>query len=152
LNSATIQKVIPASINPAARLAILPAGTGDDFARGLRSSRAPLQSWIEKFLAADTTTTPQVDVLYGRCNNLRKGFICINASTMGIGGETASRVASHRDFMRRLPGEVRFALAAFSALAVWRERRVRVTVDGHEMLETRMNLIAVANGSYAGGE
>ena len=143
--------VLPSSINPAARLAILPAGTGDDFARGLRSHRAPLRSWIEKLFTADGTETPQVDVLYGRCNDLQKGFICINASTMGIGGETASRVASHREFMRRFPGEVRFALAAFSALAVWRERRVRVTVDADEMIDAQMNLIAVANGSYAGG-
>src|SRR5215204_2709235 len=39
--------VVPAAINPSATLAILPAGTGDDFARGLRGHRAPLQTWIE---------------------------------------------------------------------------------------------------------
>ena len=144
-------ELLPSPLNPHARLAILPAGTGDDFARGLRSGRASLQSWVQTFLTANETKTSQVDVLYGRCNNLRKSFICINASTMGIGGETASRVASHREFMRRFPGEVRFALAAFSALAGWRERRVRVTVDGREMIDAQMNLIGVANGLYAGG-
>ena len=35
--------VHPAPINPHATLALLPAGTGNDFARGLLGKRAPLQ-------------------------------------------------------------------------------------------------------------
>ena len=73
----------PASINPSATLAILPAGTGDDFARGLRRKRSPLQHWIQTLVTHRTQT---VDVLYGRCNDYEKPFICLNASTMGIGG------------------------------------------------------------------
>ncbi len=41
----------PAPINPAANLALLPTGTGDDFARGLRGHRAPLQHWIDTVLS-----------------------------------------------------------------------------------------------------
>ena len=37
------------------------------------------------------------------------------------------------------------------ALAAWRERRVRVTVDGETAADGPMNLVAVANGLYAGG-
>ena len=33
---------VPSPINPGAALAILPAGTGDDFARGLRGKRVPV--------------------------------------------------------------------------------------------------------------
>jgi diacylglycerol kinase (ATP) len=36
-------------------------------------------------------------------------------------------------------------------LAAWRERRVRVTLNGREMVDGSMNLVAVANGLYAGG-
>ena len=36
-------------------------------------------------------------------------------------------------------------------MARWRERRVRVTVDGEEMADAPMNLTAVANALYAGG-
>jgi diacylglycerol kinase (ATP) len=53
--------------------------------------------------------------------------------------------------MRNFPGEFRFAAAAFRALSVWRERRVRVTVDGQVIADAPMNLIGVANGLYAGG-
>ena len=142
---------LPEPINPEAKLAILPAGTGDDFARGLRGGRSSLQSWIDTLLSATDSSTITVDVLYGRCNGFERPFICLNASTMGIGGETAQRVAAQGDFIRRFPGEFRFVLAAVGALAVWRERRVRVIVDGRVVGDSHMNLIGVANGLYAGG-
>ena len=70
---------------------------------------------------------------------------------MGIGGETASRVASQGNFTRRFSGEFRFLFAALGALAVWRERRVKVTIDGQLISDGPMNLVAVANALYAGG-
>jgi len=143
--------LLPTAVNPNARLAILPAGTGDDFARGLRRGRKPLKSWIETFLSDGSNNATQIDVLYGRSNDFEKPFICLNASTMGIGGETAARVAAQGKLMRRFSGEFRFVYAALAALAGWRERRVRVTVDGRVVSDTPMNLIGVANGLYAGG-
>ena len=140
--------VPPAPINPSATLAILPAGTGDDFARGLRRKRSPLNQWIETLSSHNAQT---IDVLYGRCNDYEKPFICLNASTMGIGGETAGRVAAQGKFMRNFSGEFRFVFAAVGALAAWRERRVRVTVDGRVVMDGPMNLAGVANGLYAGG-
>ena len=145
---------LPVAINPNAALAIFPAGTGDDFARGLAGNRAPLQFWINQF--ANHCNAPdnhirKVDVLYGRCDNFSTPFICINASTMGIGGETATRVAAQGKFMRRFSGEARFAAAALVGIARWRERPVRITIDGSEVIQGEMNLAAVANGLYAGG-
>jgi len=139
----------PVPINSSATLAILPAGTGDDFARGLRRKRSPLAGWINALVSNNNAQT--IDVLYGRCNGYEKPFICLNASTMGIGGETAGRVAAQGKFMRNFSGEFRFVFAAVGALAAWRERRVRVTVDGRVVVDGPMNLAGVANGLYAGG-
>lgn len=148
-------EVLPAAINREATLAVLPAGTGDDFARGLRRKRAPLQDWIDTLLSYTredrNEAAPRIDVLYGRCDGSQTPFICLNASTMGIGGETASRVAAQGGFMRRFSGEFRFVFAAVGALAAWRERRVRVTVDDRLVADGPMNLVGVANGLYAGG-
>ena len=47
LAKSTDPTLLPTSINPEAALAIIPAGTGDDFARGLTKRRAPLTHWIE---------------------------------------------------------------------------------------------------------
>jgi diacylglycerol kinase (ATP) len=146
---------VPTQINSEARLAILPAGTGDDFARSQMGRREPLQHWIDILVShcQDPTEAKllQVDVLYGLCNEYQTPFICLNASTMGIGGETASRVAAQGSFLRRFSGEARFAAAALSALAGWRERRVRVSIDDSEVIEGNMNLVGVANALYAGG-
>jgi YegS/Rv2252/BmrU family lipid kinase len=143
----------PTPINPAATLAILPAGTGDDFARGLRRKRSPLDDWIETLVSycRGNKSAQMIDVLYGRCNDYEIPFICLNASTMGIGGETAGRVAAQGRFMRNFSGEFRFVFAAVGALAAWRERRVRVSVDGRVVVDGPMNLAGVANGLYAGG-
>jgi len=146
---------LPAATNSAASLAILPAGTGDDFARGLTGQRAPLSQWIDTFIAhcrkPDAESIRIVDVLYALCDDYRKPFICLNASSMGIGGETAARVAAQGKLMRNFSGEARFALAAMAGLAFWRERRVRVVVDDAEILDGPLNLAAVANALYAGG-
>lgn len=146
---------LPAQINAAAQLAILPAGTGDDFARSEMGRRESLLKWTDIFIAhcrgAGKENVRLVDVLYGLCDEYQTPFICLNASTMGIGGETAARVAGQGNFMRRFSGEARFAVAAMAALAGWRERRVRVSIDDDEVIDGKMNLVAVGNALYAGG-
>ena len=146
---------VPELVRPEASLAILPAGTGDDFARGLMGRRESLLHWIDVLIAhcdnkERLESTRSTDVLYGICDNYRTPFICVNASTMGIGGETAARVAAQGKFLRSFSGEARFAAAAMVGLAAWRERPVRITID-EEAFEGEMNLAAVANGLYAGG-
>lgn len=145
----------PRTVNPRAVLAILPSGTGDDFARGLTNKREPLQYWTRKLIdyccSTSASNVRDVDVLIGHSNGLEDPFICINASTMGIGGETASRVAAQGQLIRRFSGETRFMLAAVGALMAWRERRVRVVLDEQVVADGPMNLVAVANNRFAGG-
>ena len=159
----------PRAVNPQASLALLPAGTGDDFARGLAGGRrAPLEDWLARLVrharpgAFDVEddaaaylhrleTTLQVDVILCSLGEGTRRFISLNAATLGIGAEVASRVAAQGSAARRLPGEARFALAAVPRLAAWRNRRVRIHVDGRVWRECGTNLVAVVNGAYAGG-
>ena len=148
---------LPSPINREAALALLPAGTGDDFARGLMGERETLAKWLEIFISYcrrgdDAMSAARlVDVIHGRVEHGEQDFICLNVATIGLGAEVAARVASQGNVMRHLPGEARFVSAACGALAAWRERRVRVTVDESEVIESQTNLIAIANGIYAGG-
>jgi YegS/Rv2252/BmrU family lipid kinase len=145
----------PSPVNPEASLAILPAGTGDDFAHGLTGDRAPLEKWIHAFIThcrgCEENTIRIVDVLHGSRDNHSHRFICLNASTMGLGAETGARVAAQGKFLRLFSGKFRFMTAAVAALASWRERPVRITIDDRDVIEAPMNLVAVANGLYAGG-
>jgi diacylglycerol kinase (ATP) len=168
----------PRAVNPAAALAVLPAGTGDDFARGLAGGRRdPLEAWLARLVAhcrrepdaptdesaaplrqdesaaalSRTPTARRVDVLLGSVDGGARRFICLNAATFGVGAEVAGRVAAQGAAARRLPGEARFALAAVPRLVSWRNRPVRITVDGRVWQECGTNLLAVVNGTYAGG-
>ena len=162
----------PRAVNPEAALALLPAGTGDDFARGLTGGRRePLEAWLARLVAHCRGVGPhvsdsgvsgggrprlrqaarRVDVLLGSVDDGARRFVCLNAATLGVGAEVASRVAAQGAWVRRLPGEARFALAAVPRLAAWRNRRVRLSVDGRVWQECGTNLLAVVNGTYAGG-
>lgn len=148
----------PRPVNPSAALAVLPAGTGDDFARGLtRGRREPLEAWAARLVrhcqadVQNLQTTRGVDVLACEVEGGGGRFLCLNALTLGVGAEVAARVAAQGESVRRLPGEARFAWAAVRALAAWRDRRVRITLDGAVWVECQTNLIAVVNGPYAGG-
>jgi len=116
---------LPSPINSQARLAIIPAGTGDDFARSQMGQREPLEKWLDIFIshcrAPHAGNMRLVDVLYGLCDGYKTPFICLNASTMGIGGETAARVAAHGSFMRRFSGEAQLldSVPAFAKLSVF---------------------------------
>jgi diacylglycerol kinase (ATP) len=156
-----IEGETPRAVNPLAALAVLPAGTGDDFARGLSGGRPePLGEWVRRLVAhcrahgegaPGPDTTRAVDVLCGSTDGGGRRFVCLNAATLGIGAEVAGRVAAQGGAVRRLSGKMRFACAAAQALAAWRDRRVRIRVDGGEWKECRTNLVAVVNGTYAGG-
>ncbi len=145
----------PARVDPAAALAILTGGTGDDFARGLTGQRAPLKTWAERLVEhcrADEPekTTRLIDALYATVSGGAHSFVCLNAATFGISANVATRVRLQTGAVRRLRGEARFALAAVGALAAWRNRGVRITVDDNSM-ECATNLLAVVNGQYVGG-
>lgn len=148
---------LPSHVNTKAALAILPAGTGDDFARGLTNTREPLEAWIKRFVAHyhrdvhSEATARVIDIVAARTGDEVHPFVYLNVATIGLGAEVARRVAAQSSLMRRLPGEARFTAAALGALAAWRERHVRVTIDDNSVFECNSNLLAVANGVYAGG-
>lgn len=158
----------PVPINARAALAVLPGGTGNDFARSLQGGRATLAHWRATLIAhcrraADNCathtalpahdTTRAVDLLRGTAlvNERPRAFFCLNAATLGIGAEVAGRVAAQGELVRRLSGEARFGLAAVAALARWRLRRLRIQVDDQAAEECRTNLVAVVNSRFAGG-
>jgi len=146
---------LPSPINPEAALAILPAGTGDDFARGLRSERASTETWtnrlIEFLKSPDPSRTKRLDVAFGTDDGKQNGFICVNVATLGIGPEVVASVSAQAGIVKRMSGEVRFIAAACKALTVWRERNLLITIDDGPTLECSSNLVVVANSVYAGG-
>ena len=120
------------------RLAIVPTGAGNDFARVLGyDPKKPLDA----FAAIEHGRDRVVDL--GRVNG--RWYTCVTAS--GFDAE-ANRWANT---VRRLSGTTLYVAAVLRTLAVYKPHRFRVTVDGdaHELTAW---LVAVGNGpAYAGG-
>jgi diacylglycerol kinase (ATP) len=120
------------------RLAVVPTGSGNDFARVLGyDTKRP----IEAFHALEHGHDEVVDL--GRVNG--RWYTCVSAS--GFDAE-ANRWANTQS---RLTGTSLYVAAVLRTLAVYRPHPFRVTVDGaaHELSAW---LVAVGNGpAYAGG-
>ena len=120
------------------RLAIVPTGAGNDFARVLGyDPKHPLRAFDVIAHGSDRV----VDL--GRVNG--RWYTCVTAS--GFDAE-ANRWANT---VRRLSGTSLYVAAVLRTLAVYKPHQFRVTVDG-EALDTKAWLVAVGNGpAYAGG-
>src|SRR5262245_29453515 len=120
------------------RLAIVPTGAGNDFARVLGyGMKRPLEAFAVLASGADRT----VDL--GRVNG--RWYTCVTAS--GFDAE-ANRWANT---VQKLSGTALYVAAVIRTLAVYKPHPFRITVDG-EAHEHRAWLVAVGNGpAYAGG-
>jgi diacylglycerol kinase (ATP) len=138
------------------RFGILPAGTGGDFRRTLGLPRQP-----EAAVAALCQgRSRRLDVGRLRCTAPGGAIVLrhfLNVADAGIGGEVVARVnrgrregEAGRLFWRLLGGESTFLLASLLTLLVWRNRPMRVVVDG-EARELIAQQVVVANGQYFGG-
>jgi YegS/Rv2252/BmrU family lipid kinase len=148
-------------IAPNAVMALIPAGTGNDLAHGLGGDCVrTTDEWIDLLLAylkpADGgyphwMATDAIDVIHGATNDGASHFVVLNAATLGLGPEAAGKVAEQPKGLHFLPGSIRFVLAAVADLVRWRERFVKVTIDGGTPLTCQTNLLGVCNSTYAGG-
>jgi diacylglycerol kinase (ATP) len=121
-----------------ARLAVVPTGAGNDFARVLGyDTRNPIGA-----IDALTKGTDRI-VDLGRVNG--RWYTCVTAT--GFDAE-ANRWANT---VTRLSGTTLYVAAVLRTLAVYRPHPFRLTVDD-EMIDVDAWLVAVGNGpAYAGG-
>lgn len=126
------------------RLALLPVGTGADFARCLGITRATA-------LAAIVAGRPRaVDV--GRARFLAPDGATgeryfLNVADLGLGPRASLAI---RRGPRRL-GPVAYLYGALAGIAAYALEDVRVAVDGAPVFAGPAGLVAVANGAFFGG-
>lgn len=133
-----VAEVAAVAADTGRRLAIVPTGAGNDFARTLGYDvKHPLGA----FRVIEHGRDRVVDL--GRVND--RWYTCVTAA--GFDAE-ANRWANT---VRRLSGTTLYVAAVLRTLAVYRPHPFRLTVDD-ETHELRAWLIAVGNGpAYAGG-
>lgn len=139
-------------INPEACLGFVPRGTGGDLRKTLGIGRE--RSRWQAVLAAGHTRKADL----GSCEYVdhagqpaRRLFI--NITSFGIGGLVDAKV---NQSTKIFGGRVSFMIGMLRALAIYRNRSIRLTVknsDGSIVMDEsmRINNVAVANGQYFGG-
>ena len=121
-------------------LGIVPAGTGSDFARGLRIPRVIFRAIAR---ALDGAPEP-VDALRVQTDAGARRY-AINVASAGISGMVDEAVNAVRK-----RGTISYLAATLGALRRYRNVPARVTVDGAQWHEGPMLLLAAANGRTFG--
>lgn len=140
----TVHGVLPALLKTRLPLGIIPAGSGNDFARALG-----IPSDAEKALAV---------ILAGQIMELDclESFGRPVATVVGVGLDAAVAARVNRSRLKRWLGRLQLGSIAYvfsllQVLITYRARDVRIEIDGEIHEFRRVWLLAAANTPYYGG-
>jgi diacylglycerol kinase (ATP) len=125
--------------------ALVPAGTGGDFARSLGMKGLSPED------ALRLVEKRPIDL--GRIEFSKQGeapgfHYFINEASLGASATIVQKV---NESSKMLGGKASFYLGTLKGLSAWRDRRVRLRVDDAFDQELVINSIAITNGRYFGG-
>lgn len=134
-------------INETTLLTAIPMGTGSDLSRVI-GFRKGIEAIRGIWKASSIISCDVVEASFKGWNGKEESRYFINIADIGLGSETIMRVNKNSKslgvFMSFLAGTV-------SALIRYKNRDIKVTVDGLEVYEGSSSMVAVANGKYFGG-
>jgi len=127
-------------------IAVIPRGTGWDFARSLGLPRK-IDRAIEVALSGKTRTIDLGRATYKLWAGGEGESLFANVASAGMSGAIAQRA---NDTSKAFGGKVSYMWATFAVFARWSSNEITVSVDG-ERRQARMHDVIVANGPYLGG-
>ena len=127
-------------------VAVIPRGTGWDFARSLGLPRR-IDEALGVALRGGTRAIDLGRVTYRRWDGGEAESWFANVASVGMSGAIAQRA---NDTTKILGGKASYVWATFAVFARWNNTEVDVVVDG-ETRRGRMHDVVVANGPYFAG-
>jgi len=125
----------------------LPCGTGGDFRKTIGAPKEPSAA-AARLLRADPRPIDVGWLEFVQHDGSPGTRAFLNIASFGVGGEV-DRIVNESP--KWLGGRAAFFVGTLRALARYRNRRVRVRLDGGEPRETSVLNMAIANGQYFGG-
>jgi len=132
-------------INPEATLGLVPSGTGCDLVKSLNIP-AGLRGALQVISGAPSVRMDVGRVRYRSNAGLEEERFFLNVADFGLGGEVVRRVTDRR-LQRKASSYVRCLV---TTMVHYRNKRVRVRVDGESLPDGKYLIGAVANGKIFG--
>jgi len=132
-----------------AELALIPCGTGIDFARGLGLPQ-DLDALVARIAEAKGRKIDAGRISYVDDLGARASRHFINIASLGLSGATDRAVNADRR-KGRVSAKALFYWRTVAEFVRYRFQHVRIAIDDGEPVEARMALVAVANGKFFGG-
>lgn len=138
-------------VNPDAAVSFIPSGTGSDIARtlGIPTDREQAVKHITSRLAQAPRLLDLGKLSFFRLDDTPFTMYFANIASCGMSGIVVRHI-NRASFLKKFGGKVAFFLASASALVAYRNKSVRISVDGVFIRELPIRAIAVANGQYFG--
>jgi YegS/Rv2252/BmrU family lipid kinase len=135
----TLNEVLNGLVNTGSSLAVIPAGTGNDFSKNIYST-----SNVQDILV-QTINGKECPVDIAKINN--RYFI--NISSVGLDAEVANTTNRLKN-TGMFRGSFAYLAGLFTTLLKYNSHILKVTIDG-KTFEKDSLLLAIANGKYYGG-
>jgi YegS/Rv2252/BmrU family lipid kinase len=147
----TVDGLLTSGLAPSAlpRLAILPCGTGSDFARSLGVTGTP-QEMIARIAAGKEREIDAGRVTFVDDEGRAAMRHFINVASLGLSGPT-SRAVNKAKRSGKASGQLLFMWHTVRELIRYKFQDVRISVDGAPAIEARIAVAAAANGRFFGG-
>ncbi|MGL5676680.1 MAG: diacylglycerol/lipid kinase family protein [Cellulosilyticaceae bacterium] len=136
----TINEVVNGMIGTSSALAIVPAGSGNDFIRTIYP-KCNYEELLYKLLKGKRES---VDLV--RMND--KYFL--NIASIGIDAEVVYNATAFKK-LKYIKGDLAYVMSIFKTLWFYKTSRLKIALDGQETCDTHILLLAIANGKYYGG-
>lgn len=133
----TLHEVVNGLAGSDTTLAVVPAGTGNDFARSLGLSKDPNKA-IQVIASGK-----KIWLDLGRF----AGDYFLNMGGLGFDADVAHRV---NDKNRLLRGQLAYLVAVFQTLVAYDSYQLEIVIDNHKLTEEAV-MVSVGNGQYVGG-
>lgn len=135
----TLNEVLNGMIGSDSSLAVIPAGSGNDFARTLYGDIS-CDNILQKLIYGKEKT---IDVA-----KLNERYY-LNISSVGFDANVVNNARKYKKY-RLISGPMAYAIGLINSLITFKSMKLIFEVDGKE-IDTEMYLIAVANGKCYGG-
>lgn len=133
----TLLEVANGLIGSSLALGVIPAGTGNDFARSIG-----VPSNIEKALDF-IVKNRSIPIDVGKAG----GLCFVNVASVGFDAEIVKDVKKIQKF---IPGKLSYYISVFLKFFSYKFKNIQIELDG-EKINSRILLLAIANGCYYGG-